>query len=172
MADLKVPVSADDHSQGSPNAEITLVEYGDYQCPHCAMAHAVVKHLQRHYGDRLRFVYRNFPLVEIHPVAEPAAEVAEFAAAGNQFWPMYEALYANQKKLAPDLLAALAEQLGLDPAAARDAVEEHQFADRIEREMEGAERSGVHGTPTFFINGKRHQGAFDFDNLVAAIDQR
>ena len=170
MAKLSVAVTDQDHSRGEMSAPVTLVEYGDFQCPHCAMAHALVTRLERHYGQKLRFVYRNFPLVEIHPMAEPAAEAAEFAAAAGKFWEMHDSLFAHQRQLSDGLLATLAGRLGLDEREAGSAIEEHRFADRIEADIEGGERSGVHGTPTFFINGEQFEGSWEYEELRAAID--
>ena len=169
MRKLSVAVSAEDHSQGDAHAQVTLVEYGDYQCPHCAIAQRVVKQLQRHYGDKLRFVFRNFPL-EMHPMAEPAAEAAEFAGAQRKFWQMHDAIFAHQKSLSEAMLVETAEGLGLDGAQAEAAILDGQFGDRIERDVRGGEKSGVHGTPTFFINDSAYEGAWEFEGLVEAID--
>ena len=173
MSSLKVPVTEADHIQGNnEDAPIVLVEYGDYECPHCAHAHPIVKQLQRHYGDRLRFVFRNFPLTEIHPMAEPAAEAAEFAAAHRKFWEMHDAIYDNQPELSLALLLELAGELGLSESKLRAALADHQFLPKIRSDFMGGVRSGVNGTPTFFINDVRHEGPFEFEDLVAAIDAR
>jgi protein-disulfide isomerase len=169
MAKLHVAVSGEDHSQGDENAELMLVEYGDYQCPDCGMAYPVVKQLQRHYGKRLRFVYRNFPL-EMHAMAEPAAEAAEFAGAEGKFWEMHDAIFTHQKRLSETMLMETTEGLGLDGNAAAAAIEDQKFGERIERDMEGGEKSGVHGTPTFFINGKEYEADWEFEEMVAAMD--
>lgn len=169
MAKLHVPVTARDHSEGDAGAKVTLVEYGDFQCPHCKSADAVVKRLQRHFGSGLRFVYRNFPLMEIHPMAEPAAEAAEFAASKGSFWPMHDAIFENQRSLSATKLVKLAEGLGLDGAELRSAMEEQAFGKVIESDIEGGERAGVHGTPTFFINGEQYEGAWEYEELAAAI---
>ena len=169
MAKLHDAVTVDDHSLGDAKAAVTLVEYGDYQCPHCATAHAVVKKVLKHYGDEVRFVFRNFPL-DMHPMAEPAAEAAEFAGTKGKFWKMHDAIFEHQEELSVAVLAALAKKLGMDADAAEEAIDEESFADRIEKDMKGGERSGVHGTPTFFINGEKHDGAFGFEELTAAID--
>src|SRR5271156_702751 len=116
MTRLSVPVSAKDHIQGDPHAPVTLVEYGDYQCPSCGQAYPIVKRLQKHFGKRMSFVFRNFPLTQIHPYAEPAAETAEFAAAHHKFWQMHDLLYENQDRLDDDLLVELAQGLQLAPA--------------------------------------------------------
>jgi protein-disulfide isomerase len=171
MATLKVGVTAQDHAQGPADAPITLVEYGDYQCPYCGRAYPIVKKVQQHFGDRLRFVFRNFPLNEIHPNAEAAAEVAEAAGANGKFWEMHDLLYENQQNLGAPLFSELIEQLGLPESAMRKALENREFEPRVRADFTGGVRSGVNGTPTFFINGHRHDAAFDYDDLVAAIEQ-
>jgi protein-disulfide isomerase len=170
MATLKNPVSADDHLEGDPQAPAVLVEYGDYECPHCGAAYPIVKQLQKHFGRRLAFVFRNFPLNEVHPYAEAAAETAEFSAAFDQFWPMHDALFENQDELGEPLLVALCQQLKLPADQLDRALADGQYADRVKSDFLGGVRSGVNGTPTFFINGRRHDGRFGFDDLVAAIE--
>jgi len=123
MATLKVPVTESDHVQGSVQALVTLVEYGDYECPHCAHAHPIVKLVQKHFGERLRFVFRNFPLKEAHPNAETAAESAEFAGANGRFWEMHDAIFANQEAIGLPLLFELAEKLALSAPDLRAALE-------------------------------------------------
>jgi protein-disulfide isomerase len=170
MSSLQVPVSAEDHIQGRANAPLTLVEYGDFECPHCGKAHTVVKRLQNHFGDRMRFVYRNFPLTDIHPIAEPAAEAAEFAGAKGKYWPMHDAIFEHQRSLSPELLVSLASRLQLDPDELASAVDDQKFLDKISKDVEGGERNGVHGTPTFFINGQQYQGPWQFEDLVQAME--
>ena len=169
MADLAVAVGAEDHSMGGGEEAVTLVEYGDYECPHCAMAHRAVKQVMEHFGDKVRFVYRNFPL-EMHPMAEPAAEAAEYAATKGKFWKMHDGIFEHQRELSVEMLAALAKRVGLNAEEAEEAIEEGSFSERIERDMEGGERARVHGTPTFFVNGRKHVGAFGVDELRAAIE--
>ena len=171
MAILKVPVTSVDHSQGQEDAETTLVEYGDYECPYCGQAYPIVKRVQKHFGKRLRFVFRNFPLAEMHPHAEVAAETAEFAAAKKKFWEMHDLLYENQRRFSGQLFLGLAQELDLQPTELRQALEAGEFQDRVRSDFNGGVRSGVNGTPTFFINGRRHDGPFDFESLVAAIEQ-
>jgi protein-disulfide isomerase len=170
MSKLTVPVSDKDHRQGAPDAPCTLVEYGDYQCPSCGQAYPIVKRVQKHFGKRLLFVFRNFPLSEMHPYAEPAAETAEFAAAHHKFWEMHDLLYENQDRLEDALLFQLAEQLHLDPEKLRQALAAKEFEPRVRTDFRGGVRSGVNGTPTFFLNGQRHDGAYDFASLIEAID--
>lgn len=159
-----------DHAQGSPNAPVTLLEYGDYQCPYCGEAHPIVKRIQREFGERLRFAFRNFPLTNVHEYAESAAEAAEAAGAQNKFWQMHDYLFEHQDALAPPLLVAAAEQLALDVARFTDEISRHLYAERIREDFLSGVRAGVNGTPTFFINGVRHDGSFDFETLREAID--
>jgi protein-disulfide isomerase len=170
---LKVPVTAGDHVQGElATALITLVEYGDYECPHCGRAHPIVKQVQRHFGGQVAFVFRNFPLTEIHPNAEAAAETAEFAAARDRFWEMHDALFENQANLGPELLRRLSDALGLPQESLEVALAGKEYAERVRADFLGGVRSGVNGTPTFFINGHRHEGPFGYEDLVQAIDAR
>jgi protein-disulfide isomerase len=170
MSTLKIPVRPEDHIEGDTNAPCTLVEYGDYQCPHCGRAYPIVKRVQKHFGKRLRFVFRNFPLNEIHPQAESAAETAEFAAAQGKFWEMHDALFENQSRFSPAFFPELAQKLGLDAAELRDALATEKYRARVRSDFMSGARSGVNGTPTFFINGQRLDGPWDYEDLVEAID--
>ena len=169
MPKLSVPVGKQDHVQGSESAACTLVEYGDYQCPSCLQAFAQVQEVQKQFGEKLRFVFRNFPL-EQHPFAEPAAETAEFAATQGKFWEMHDALYKEQKRLSDELLPELAAQLDLDADALGTALEQGTFAGRVELDLESGEKSGVEGTPTFYINGSRYDGDSSAASLIEAIE--
>ena len=177
MSQLRPAVGPEDHAQGPADAAVTLVEYGDYECPHCGRAAPIIQRVQRHFGDRLRFVFRNFPLSEIHDHAEHAAEAAESGGAhGGErgYWAMHDAIYAHQQDgpnaLGDARLAEYAGEAGLDGRAVLDDIRQQRFADRVQRDFMSGVRSGVNGTPTFFINGARLDGAWDFDDLVAAID--
>ena len=172
MSKLSIAVNADDHLQGDPSAECSLVEYGDYQCPYCGEAYPVVKRIQRHFGKRLSFVFRNFPLSQMHPWAERAAEVAEYAGANGKFWNMHDLLFENQEGLGDALFLKLAEMLELSPSQLESAIEEQTYRARVRADFAGGARSGVNGTPTFFINGERHNGPFDFDSLRKAIERK
>ena len=172
MATLKVPVNASDHVLGDADAPVTLVEYGDYQCPHCAAAHPVVAQVRQHFGKQLLFVYRHFPLTEIHPMAMSAAETAEFAGARGRFWQMHDGLFENQDRLGLPLYVALAEALGLPAAGLQAALASGEEVRKIQADFMGGVRSGVNGTPAFFINGQRHDGPYDFPYLVRAIETR
>ena len=169
MSKLAVPVTANDHTEGPATAPVTLVEYGDYQCPSRGDAFPLIKKLQKHFGEKLRFVFRNFPL-EMHPYAEHAAETAEFAAAHDKFWEMHDLLFENQERMDDRLLVKLAGELHLAPAKLKEALEKQVFQARVRADFLGGVRSGVNGTPTFFINDQRHTGPYDFDSLVAAIE--
>ena len=170
MATLQIPVTAVDHAEGEVGAPITLVEYGDYECPACSAAYPIVKAVQKHFGEKLRVVFRNFPLTKLHPQAESAAEVAEFAAAHARFWEMHDGLYENQDELGLPLYLALAESLDLRAADLTEALEKHSFRPKVRADFSGGLKSGVNGTPTFYINGKRHDGSFELEDLVGAID--
>jgi protein-disulfide isomerase len=172
LATLKVPVTPEDHIQGDPDSELTLLEYGDYECPHCGRAYGIVKQVQKHFGRRLRFVFRNFPLAQIHPHAQTAAETAEFAGAHGRFWEMHDLIFENQDRLGLPRLLALTEELGLDPQALRDALTAGEFEPRVRRDFQGGVRSGVNGTPTFFVGEHRHDGPWEFENLVTALAGR
>jgi protein-disulfide isomerase len=167
---LVLPVSPErDHLRGPLDAPVTLVEYGDYECPYCAAAHDVVAAVQEAVGDELRYVFRNFPLTTVHPDALQAAEAAEAAGAQGAFWPMHDLLFADQEHLAlPDLLAR-ADALELDLGRFEDDLSAHRHAPRIQEDFLSGVRSGVNGTPTFFVNGVRHDGGFDYETLLAAI---
>lgn len=172
---LRPPVSEKDHSAGPVDAPLTLVEYGDYQCPHCAAADPVVHALQRTFGARLRFVFRNFPLTEMHPAAEPAAEFAEGAAAQGKFWEVHDAIFAwsrhhGPESLGPQAFESIALGLKLDAAQLAEDVLEHRYLDRIKHDFSSGARSGVNGTPTFFINGQRFDGPPSVEDLTAALD--
>jgi protein-disulfide isomerase len=170
VAKLTLPVGERDHIQGPATAPITLVEYGDYQCPYCGQAYPIVKELQERLGKRLRFIFRNFPLSTMHPHAEHAAEAAETAGAHGKFWEMHDALYENQEALDDEDLVQYASAVGLDPTRFTNEMTKHTQAARVREDFMSGARSGVNGTPTFFINGVRHDDAFDFDTLLKAME--
>ena len=171
MSQLTVPViERRDHIRGSDRAPVTLVEYGDYECPHCGQAYPVVEELIRQLGRALRVAYRHFPLTSMHPRAEPAAEAAEAAGAQGKFWEMHAQLFENQDALDDADLIRYADSIGLDVDQFTDELASHAHAPRVREDMLGGIRSGVNGTPTFFINGVRHDGPYDFDSLFAAIE--
>jgi protein-disulfide isomerase len=169
MSTLKVPVNPRDHRRGGPNATVTLVEYGDYQCPYCAAAHPVVRSLENRYGQALSFVFRHFPLVEVHPFAATAAEAVEFAGDHGLFWDMHDAVFSNNHRLSVQLLFAIAGTLRLSQIELRDSIARSLHAEKIRDDFIGGVRSGVNGTPSFFVNGLRHEGAFTAPELGASI---
>ncbi|PTM93357.1 DsbA family protein [Mycoplana dimorpha] len=172
MSQLRVPVSARDHIRGGNDADVTLVEYGDYQCPYCAMANPIVGLMERQYGRALRVVFRHFPMEEVHPLALTAAEAAEYAGDNGVFWEMHDAIYANQPRLGVPLLFAIAGTLKLSQIGLRDSLASFLHAERVRSDFLGGVRSGVNGTPTFFINGVRHDGGFSASELSAALEQQ
>ena len=170
--ELTVPVSEErDHVQGSADAPATLVQYGDYECPYCGEAYPIVKEVQRRMGDRLRFAFRNFPISTSHPHAEHAAEAAEAAAAQGRFWEMHDLLYERQQDLADVDLHAYAEELGLDVRRFDDELAAHVYAPRIHDDFMSGVRSGVNGTPTFYVNGVRHDDSYELDVLLDALER-
>jgi protein-disulfide isomerase len=155
---LMPPVGEHDHVAGPADAPITLVEYGDYECPHCGRAHPIVKAAQRNLGSRLRFVFRNFPLQEAHPHAKHAAEAAEAAGAQGKFWEMHDVIFENQDALEDPDLVRYAEELGVDADRLARELETGAWAKRVREDFRSGVRSGVNGTPTFFLNGLRYDG--------------
>jgi Na+/H+ antiporter NhaA len=169
LVDLQVPVDLErDHVRGPEDAPVTLVEYGDFECPYCGQAEAVVRELLADFGD-LRYVWRHLPLNDVHPHAQLASEAAEAAAAEGRFWEMSDLLMARQDALAVRDLLGYADELGLEPGRFREALRKQKYAGRIADDVESADRSGVTGTPTFFINGRRHYGAYDIEALSAEV---
>jgi protein-disulfide isomerase len=169
-SELKPPVGEGDHVQGPASAPVTLVEYGDYECPYCGAAYPIVKEIQQRLGDRLRFVFRNFPITTAHPHAEHAAEAAEAAGAQGKFWEMHDYLYEHQRALMDRKLDEYAAAVGLDVERWVADMETQAFAERVRADFMSGVRSGVNGTPTFYINGVRHNGSFDLESLMAAIE--
>jgi protein-disulfide isomerase len=168
---LTPPVGPEDHSAGPDEAPVTLVEYGDYQCPHCGRAYPIVKQIQKRLGNRLRFVFRNFPLTQIHPEAEHAAEAAEAAAAQDQFWPMHDRIFERQFALDDEHLVEYAAELGLDAERVAEALANETYRDRVRDDFMSGVKSGVNGTPTFFINGVRYEESWDLEPLQAALEE-
>ena len=168
--ELTLPVTDRDHIQGSTEALVTLVEYGDYECPHCGRAHPIVEEIRQQFGDRLRFVFRNFPLTQVHAHAEAAAEAAEAAGAQGRFWEMHQALFTHQNALDTSHLVQYAGRLRINAAQLGEALSAHTFRDRVREDFMSGVRSGVNGTPTFFINGMRHDAPFDLPFLSEAIE--
>jgi protein-disulfide isomerase len=157
---LAPPPNEQDHALGPSDAPVTLVEYGDFECPNCAMAHPIVKAARRRLGDRLRVIWRHFPLSEMHPHARHAAEASEVAAGEGKFWEMHDALLENQHALADEDLVRYARELGLDGARVAAALRDGTHAQRVRDDFRSGVRSGANGTPTFFVNGVRYDGAW------------
>jgi len=155
---------------GPEDAPVTLVEYGDYECPYCGAAYLILNQVFEVMGDNLRFVFRHFPLTQIHPYAETAAEAAVSAGGQNRFWKMHHLLYSNQQSLDPWHLSRFAEELGLDTVRFVRELENQAHHDRVREDFLSGVRSGVNGTPTFFINGFRYDGSWDFEPLVQALE--
>jgi Na+/H+ antiporter NhaA len=169
LVDLYIDVDAErDHIRGSIDAPVTVVEYGDFECPYCGQAEPVVRELLRDFGD-VRYVWRHLPLSDVHARAQLAAEAAEAAAEQGAFWEMHDLLLSNQDALGPSDLIAHAEQLSLDVERFTNNLREHAGATRVAEDIDSADLSGVSGTPTFFINGRRHHGAYDISTLSAAV---
>ena len=170
-AELDPPVDpARDHIRGEDDAPLTLLEYGDYECPYCGRAAPIVEELRSRFGDELRFVFRHLPLIDIHPQAEPAAEAAEAAHAQGSFWQMHARLFDGQKALELDDLKHYAAELGLDAERVGREVVEQAHVRRIAEDLQSAGRSGVQGTPAFFVNGRLHRGSYDAETLAAALE--
>lgn len=164
---LKLSVSTADHTQGSSDASLVIVEYGDYQCPYCGAAYPVLKELMKEFGDQIRFVFRNFPLSEMHQYARTAALAAEAAALQGKFWEMHDAIYENQEYLNADLPLKLAEKLGLNIPQFKADIHKKELAEKVDTDFESGIVSGVNGTPSFFINGNKFNGgAEDLFQLV------
>jgi protein-disulfide isomerase len=172
IIDLADPVDPDrDHVRGPDDAEVTLVEYGDFECPYCGQAEPVVRELLATFGGRLRYVWRHLPLVDVHEHAEMAAEAAEAAGAQGAFWEMHDRLFDRSASLGQIDLVNSATEIGLDVAKFKHALAQRKYALRVQRDVDSAADSGVAGTPTFFINGHRHEGAYDLGSLRAAIER-
>jgi Na+/H+ antiporter NhaA len=170
LLDLSEDVSPErDHIRGPTDAPITLVEYGDLECPFCGQAEGVIGDLLSSFGDEMRYVWRHLPLNDVHPRAQVAAEATEAAAAQDSFWEMHDMLLDHQDRLSPRDLAGYAEEIGLDTERFSEELRTRKYAARVSKDVASADESGVSGTPTFFINGRRHYGAYDVASLTAAV---
>ncbi|MFL5523765.1 MAG: DsbA family protein [Gemmatimonadaceae bacterium] len=169
-AQLAVPVNERDHSVGPANAPVTLVEYGDFECSHCARAYPVVEGIRRSMGDSLRFVYRHFPLAEAHPHAQHAAEASEAAGAQGKFWEMHHMLFENHEALDNQDLLLYVARIGCDARRAAEELAAGAYTRDVRDDFRGGVRSGVNGTPTFFVNGYRYDGDWsDTDEFILAL---
>jgi Na+/H+ antiporter NhaA len=170
LLDLSDDVDPDrDHIRGPDDALVTLLEYGDFECPYCGQAESVVRELLGSFGDDLRYVWRHLPLNDVHTTAQLAAEAAEAASAQSEFWEFYDALFAHQDALTPQALRQYAQALGLDIERFWEELRHHEHTPRVAEDVASADASGVSGTPTFFVNGRRHHGAYDADTLAAVV---
>jgi protein-disulfide isomerase len=163
---LRPPVSDKDHSQGSGSAPIVLVEYGDYQCPHCGRAYPILKKIQKQLGDDLRFVFRNFPIEESHPQAVQAAVASEAAALQNKYWQMHDALFEHQRDLSQDSILNLAKTIKLDIKQFTTDIRNENLFKKVESDFESGARSGVNGTPGFFVNGQHYYDNWDYEYFL------
>lgn len=169
MAKLTTPVNGNDHRMGPENAPATLVEYGDFECEYCGAAFPIVKQVQSEMGEDLQFVFRQFPLAQSHPHAELAAEASEAAAAQGRFWEMHDQLYRHQDALTMQSLLEYAGLIGLDIERFHQDLKSHRYAENVRDDFMSGVRSGVNGTPTFFINGERYEGYNDLPGLLESI---
>lgn len=168
-ANLTLPVGPRDHAIGPEDAPLTLVEYGDYQCPYCGKAYPIIKEVQRQLGSQLRFVFRNFPLTRIHSEAQHAAEAVEAAGAQGAFWQMHDRVFERQFALDDEHLVEYAAELGLNADRLRGELAAGTYGPRVREDFMSGVKSGVNGTPTFFINGMRHDGGYELQALLAAL---
>ncbi|WP_434980225.1 DsbA family protein [Daejeonia sp. YH14] len=172
MSTLHPSVNKNDHFLGDPEkAKVVLTEYGDYQCPSCGEAYPIVKNLQEYFGEDLLFVFRNFPLTEIHPNAFHAALAAEAAGKQNKFWEMHDILYENQSRLDLEALEYYAEEIGLNINAFRRYLRSKTLQDKVENDIESGLRSGVNGTPSFYINNEKYNEDWSEDFLKQVLQQ-
>jgi protein-disulfide isomerase len=170
IAKLAPPVSNKrDHIQGPDTVPATLVEFGDYECPYCGQAYPIIKEIQKYLGNNLRFVFRNFPLTQIHPHAQHAAEAAEAAGAQNKFWEMHDYLYEHQQALDDKNLEKYAGILGLDTVMFKNDFYKHVYASRVREDFLSGVRSGVNGTPSFYLNGIRYNNSWDYETLLETL---
>jgi protein-disulfide isomerase len=169
---LTLPVGQRDHTEGAKTAPVTLVEYGDYECPYCGRAYPIIRQVQKNLGNKLCFIFRNFPITQIHPHAQHAAEAAEAAASQNKFWEMHDYLYEHQQALDDNHLEKYASKLGLDTTKFNHDMASHAYAQRVREDFLSGVRSGVNGTPTFYINGIRYNGSWDLESLLKTLRSR
>ena len=169
---LKPTVSNADHAQGNMDADLVIVEYGDYQCPYCGAAYPILKKLMSQFGDQIKFVFRNFPLSEMHQYARAAALAAEAAGLQGKFWEMHDAIYENQRALNEMLLMKLAEKLKLNIPQFGEDIKSSKLAEKVDADFESGVMSGVNGTPSFYVNGKKFDGgAEDLLQLISAEEE-
>ena len=166
MKQLIPAVNINDHIYGNLNAALELVEYGDYECPHCGRAYPIIKNIQQNLGSEMKFVFRSFPLTKIHPHAFSAAVATEAAGLQNKFWEMHDIVFENQKTLDAESIFLFAETIGLDVDQFKNDINKKELAEKVEQDLESGFRSAVNKTPTFFINGKRYEGDWEENTLL------
>jgi protein-disulfide isomerase len=171
MPGLKPPFNEKDHFRGNRSAPVQLLEYGDFQCPHCGAAHPVLKEIEKKYGSRFVFIFRHFPLTEVHPFARLAAVASEAAARQRKFWEMHDLIFENQDLLDREMLIRLARFLHMDPKSFQTDLEDPRLFETVESNFESGIISGVNGTPSFYINGDKYNGPYSFQSLTHALDQ-
>ncbi|WP_152267290.1 DsbA family protein [Agriterribacter humi] len=166
MTQLIPAVNSNDHIYGNLNAALELVEYGDYQCPYCGRAYPIIKNILRKSGADLKFIFRNFPLSKIHPLALPAAIATEAAALQDKFWEMHDIIFEKQQTLEAESFFLFAETTGLDPERFKSDIQRKDLAEKVQHDFESGLRSGVNRTPSFFINGKKYDSDWEEDELL------
>lgn len=166
---LDRPIGEGDHTQGNPDARVSLVLYGDYQCPYTARVVPIVNDLLRERGEEIHFAYRHFPLSDIHPHSQAASEAAEAAASQGKFWEMHETIFQHMGRQDRSSLLRYAGDLGLDTDRFTQDLKDHAHADRVNRDKESGEQSGVESTPTFYVNGIRYDGENEMDAITEAV---
>jgi protein-disulfide isomerase len=169
---LKPAVSSKDHITGGANAPIELVEYGDYQCPHCGHAHPIIKSILHSLGKDIKFVFRNFPLQEAHPDAVPAAVSTEAAALQDKYWEMHDTLFEHQSHLSAEHLFVYADKTGLDVQKFATDIQKDDLLNKVQNDFESGIRSGVNGTPTFFINGVKYNGSWEKEDFLPYLQEK
>ena len=169
MAQLIPAVNSNDHIYGNLNAALELVEYGDYQCPYCGRAYTIIKSILQRSDTDIKFIFRNFPLSKIHPLALPAAVATEAAARQDKFWEMHDIIFENQPKLNAESFFLFAETIGLDTKHFKSDIERKDLAEKVHHDFESGLRSGVNRTPSFFINGKKYEGSWEEDEFLAYL---
>jgi len=172
MSKLKPPLQETDHYFGNPASPLQLLEFGDFQCPHCGAAYPILERIKKKYGTRMVFIFRHFPLSKSHPYAQLAAIVSEAAARQGKFWEMYNLIFENQTGMNRQHLFGLAKTLPLDMPRFEKDVADPALSKTVEANFESGIISGVNGTPSFYINGEKYNGPYDFDSLSEALEQR
>ena len=172
MSILKPPVNKQDHIQGPPDALVTLVEYGDFQCPHCGAAHPIIQKIQKSFGKKMRFVFRHFPLSNSHEYAFTAAVAAEAASKQNKFWEMHDMLFERQAEFSENAFVVFGNDLGLNLHQFKKDLTDETLSERVQMDFESGMRSGVNGTPSFYINEHKYNGSYDFDSMHQEIAEK